>query len=271
MALATRAKVLAGFAVGLLLGSLLVLYDRSRRDGTAPLDAGLPQAHEALADVARAVQQGGYLLHFRHGHRQKWDSVWAFDVYEMATGRDGAAASFRDAVCLSPQGTEEAKMIGEVFRLGRIPVGTVVASPICRARQTALLAFGRIDLLDNALAHTPVTYAGNAEAFGEGLRRFLTTVPIEPGRNTVVTAHGNTLENHPDLFASGRDLLNPQLLLETGFYVIRRDADGTLHVVQRFGELGTFAAHVMPLDPAGVMFQPVAGGGAEQPAPATPK
>lgn len=200
--------------------------------------------------MVEELRGGGFILHFRHAQRQKWDSVIAFDVYEATTGVDGATASFTDAVCLTPQGVEEAKMIGEIFRLGSIPVGHVIASPSCRARQTALLAWGRIDAISTSIAHTPVTNHDNEKAFTAELKRILTTVPIEPGTNTIVSGHGNTLEYNPELFASGRDLLNRQALLETGCYAIRREPDGTLHLVRRFNVLGELAAHAIDLDPA---------------------
>ena len=130
-----------------------------------------------------------------------------------------------------------------------------------------MLAFGRIDTISNGLAHTPVTSPRNADAFFEELRRIYTTVPIAPGRNVVVAAHGNTLENHPRLFASGGELLSRQRLLETGCYVIRRDPAGALHLLQRFDDLGVLAAHTIDLDPTSPAFRPSPGPlGFEQPA-----
>jgi broad specificity phosphatase PhoE len=193
--------------------------------------------------------EGGYILYFRHGNRDKWDSVIAFDVYETATGSDSPQASFHKAVCLSPQGQEEALMIGKIFELAKVPVGTVVASPICRSRQTAQLAFGRVDVINGGVVHTPATNAANVKAFEKELGQLLATVPMEPGKNVVVAAHGNTLENYPDLFASGAGFLKMGLLSETGFYVIARDAGGALRIVQRFHDLGVFAANAIPLDP----------------------
>jgi phosphohistidine phosphatase SixA len=196
----------------------------------------------AATDVVQQLRGGGYLLYFRHGNRQKWDSVIAFDIHELATATDGSTRSYRDAVCLSPQGREEAAMIGEVLRLAEIPVGRVLASPLCRSRETAQLAFGRIDATHMALVHTPVVNRDNAAAFKDGLRRVLAETAILPGTNTVITAHENTIINHADLFATGREWLVGGLVQEGGLYVLRRDADGTLHVVHRFQGLGELAA-----------------------------
>lgn len=139
-------------------------------------------------------------------------------------------------------------MIGKIFQLAKVPVGTVVSSPSCRAKQTARLAFGRIDLVSNALAHTPVVNDGNAMAFKSALQRILVSVPLESGKNTAITAHANTLENHPDLFAEGVEFLQGQRLVETGFYVIKRERDGSLRIIQQFKDLGVFAANAINLE-----------------------
>jgi broad specificity phosphatase PhoE len=172
------------------------------------------QSAEARA-IAQRLKAGGYIVYFRHAQRQKWDSVIAFDVYETANGVDSTTRSFADAVCLTPQGKEEGLMIGQIFALAKAPIGRVVASPSCRARQTAQLAFGRVDRLEMALVHTPVVNVTNADGFKRGLRTLLETVPIEPGTNTAIVAHGNTLNNHPDLFAAGAEFLG-EPLMETG-------------------------------------------------------
>ena len=248
-----RAKSLALFALGVIVGAAALLLGRGdlRLGSQAPAPA--QSTTTSLSEVARQIREGGLILHFRHAHRQKWDSVIAFDVFETATGVDSSVAPFRDAVCLSPQGIEEARMIGEVLRLANVPVGSIWSSPSCRAKQTAILAFGRIDGINVGLAHTPVTNDGNHAAFRDEVRRLFTTVPLGPGANAIVTAHGNTLENYPELFASGTEHLSKTLLLETGFYAIRRDDEGKLHILARFGDLGVLAASLVDLDPTALV------------------
>lgn len=202
----------------------------------------------SLRAMAQDIKKGGYILYFRHGQRQKWDSVIAFDVFELATGANAQEATFRDAVCLTSQGREEAKMLGRVFELAKVPVGAVAASPSCRARQTGELAFGKVDIISNGLAHTPVTNPENAPQFAAELKRVLQTIPVAAGKNAVIAAHGNTLENHRAMFAEGANLLGGTPLMETGLYVIKRDPDGTLRVVQKYLSLGDFAANAIDLN-----------------------
>jgi hypothetical protein len=216
---------------------------------TAPIGLhGIKSDVAAGTDVVEQIREGGYILYFRHGNRAKWDSVIAFDIHELVTGIDGAQRTYRDAVCLSQQGREEAAMIGEVLRLANVPVGFVISSPLCRSRETAELGFGRIDATHMALVHTPVVNEVNASSFKKGLRQVLMELPIRMGTNTVITAHENTIINHSDIFETGREWLEKGIVQEGGMYVISRDREGGLHVIYRFPGLGELAAAGITLE-----------------------
>ncbi len=243
--------------LGVLLGSWGTYMFLGGRSSQVKLPWSAPTTPDYSAkalqkdfDMANELRKGGYILYFRHAQRQKWDSVIAFDVYETFTKTDATKASFYDAVCLTPQGIEEGKMIGKVFEAAKIPVSQVTASPICRASQTAQLAFGRIDTVAPALIHTPVVNAGNADAFKKGVAETLRTIPVKEGTNAVIMAHGNTLNNNMELFKSGKELIEGEQLKETGFFVIRRNSDGSLDLVHRYLSLGEFAASALNLTPS---------------------
>lgn len=199
-------------------------------------------------EMAVELQKGGYILYFRHAQRSKWDTVLAFDIYEMATGVGAAESTFRDAVCLTAQGREEAKMIGKLFELAKIPIGAVAASPSCRARQTGELAFGHVDVISKGLAHTPVTNARNAGEFSAELQKLLNKVRVEPGKNAAIAGHGNTLENNKKLFVEGTFFLGAPAVSETGFWVIKREQNGALKIVQRYLNIGEFAVNAVDLE-----------------------
>jgi broad specificity phosphatase PhoE len=255
-------RMALGFAVGLIVGAAAVnfLHVGSPVQGvgvTTPA-GGVSTVFEtprkptiSLHQVAQDLKRGGYILYFRHPQRQKWDSVIAFDVYETAMNAYATDASYSAAVCLTPQGREEAKMIGKIFELAKVPVGAVYSSPVCRARQAAELAFGRVDTLSRGLIHTPVSNPSNAAAFTAELKKVLTTIAVAPGKNAVITAHGNTLENNKGLFATGVEFLGNPGPTETGFYVIKRDADGKLNLIQKFPNLADLAANGidLPIEP----------------------
>ena len=43
--------------------------------------------------------------------------------------------------------------MGEYFKKINLSIKTIVSSPSCRARQTALLALGEINIIENKLVH----------------------------------------------------------------------------------------------------------------------
>ena len=102
---------------------------------------------------AEKVITGGYILHFRHAQREKWNDATAFDAYELKENIMAEDSTFAKATCLTPQGIEEAKLIGSIFNIAGVKISEVVSSPSCRARQTAIYAFGKFDRISNSLLH----------------------------------------------------------------------------------------------------------------------
>jgi broad specificity phosphatase PhoE len=89
---------------------------------------------------------------------------------------------------LTEAGREQARTIGEALRSLDVPVGEVRASPMCRTRETAELAFGQAQV-DRSLVSPGVigTLAGD-ERRAERLRG-LVREPVAPGTNTVLVTH----------------------------------------------------------------------------------
>jgi phosphohistidine phosphatase SixA len=85
-----------------------------------------------------ALKQGGKVILLRHTH---------VDIRE-GIGRL-APGNCAEEVNLSSRGVEQAKRIGEAFRVHGIAVEEVLTSPYCRCMDTGKLAFGRA---------TPVQY-----------------------------------------------------------------------------------------------------------------
>ena len=91
-------------------------------------------AGSSLADesVWAALKEGGKVILMRHAH---------VDIREgMGRHEPGNCAA---EVNLSRRGVDQAKRIGEAFRVHGIPVADVLASPYCRNMDTGRLAFGR--------------------------------------------------------------------------------------------------------------------------------
>ncbi len=84
------------------------------------------------------LRSGGTVIVFRHAATDPSDEDDAqVDLEDCSTQRN-----------LTGEGRADAETIGAAFRQLEIPVGPVWASPYCRARDTAELAFGRGQVVD---------------------------------------------------------------------------------------------------------------------------
>lgn len=195
---------------------------------------------------AKNVISGGYILHFRHAQREKWNDVQAFDAYELKKGIDAEHTSFSRAVCLTSQGVEEAKLIGHVFALEKVNISYIVSSPSCRARQTAMHAFGRIDGINNALLHRTAMVEDQHPVFAKELRRLMETVEIKPGQNVFLSGHAGTLRYDGVTVIDINHTGDIDARDETGFVVIERK-DGVLVAQHLFKSIKEFTTAVVEL------------------------
>lgn len=193
-----------GFAYGALTiqaqvfpYTLLVDTFRANKALRPPPQSQRP-THVSKEDIlwAERVIQGGYILVFRHAHREDWHDVRAFDAYELASASQGQEPHFARATCLSEQGMEEAKLIGKVFDLLEVNVSYVISSPSCRARQTAEFAFGSIDRIANSLLHRTAIHPAQHDIFDSQLRDILLSLMPSPPANIVLSGHSSTLPYH---------------------------------------------------------------------------
>jgi phosphohistidine phosphatase SixA len=93
--------------------------------------------HSAVDRVGWALLNEGshYVVLLRHAHAPGEGEPDSFRLDDCSTQRG-----------LSEKGREEARLLGEIFREGRIRVGKVVASQWCRARETAeLMKIGKVE------------------------------------------------------------------------------------------------------------------------------
>jgi phosphohistidine phosphatase SixA len=143
--------------------------------------APAPAQHAAAtplggADLLAALRSGGYILYFRHAdtdHRQNDDRMTS--VEDCATQRN-----------LTDGGRDHSRAIGAAIRALDIPIGAVLASPLCRTVETATLAFGAAEKAPAARegGRLPPGSPGRFAA----LRALLSTRPAA-GVNTVIVGH----------------------------------------------------------------------------------
>ena len=160
---------------------------RVRRRGLAALALLLALPAGALAQSAAAtplqgpellaaLRAGGYILYVRHAdtdHRQNDDRMTSFE--DCANQRN-----------LTDRGRDHARAVGLAIRALGIPIGAVLASPLCRTMETATLAFGPAQPAMATREGGPLP-PGSPGRF-PALRALLST-PVPPGANTVIVAH----------------------------------------------------------------------------------
>ena len=172
MTLGSRSRLhrIAGSAVLLILVVLPVGAPTAalgRQPAATPL-----RGPELLA----ALRAGGYILYFRHAdtdHGQNDDRMTS--VEDCTTQRN-----------LTDRGRDHSRAIGEAIRTLGIPIGVVLACPLCRTVETAMLAFGTAQRAPAAREGGPLP-PGSPGRF-PALRALLST-PVAPGANTVIVAH----------------------------------------------------------------------------------
>ena len=175
---------------------------------------GLPGAAQELKGKAllAALQSGGHIVYFRHFEtgQDTPDQITA-DIENCWTQRN-----------VNAQGLRDAQRIGRFFNDQKIPVGRVVASPFCRTRHSADLAFGRYERAEalKILPFKDYTAEQNA-VMKAGLMPFV--VPPADRKNTIIMAHDD------NLVAAGGPLLDVQ----GEAAVLKPDSQGGFTVVAR--------------------------------------
>src|SRR5260370_616672 len=125
------------------------------------------------AALLRQLREGGYVLYLRHTSTDFSQNDANMKDYEDCANQRN----------LTDKGRAEARAIGEhIKRLG-IPVGRVLASPFCRTVETAKLAFGKAQPM-NEVRGGPSRPEDPKRH--KGLRTLLATPP-SPGRNTLTS------------------------------------------------------------------------------------
>ena len=141
-----------------------------------------PSASAADPALAKTLQRGGYVLVIRHAatNMAKPDQ----DVVVLSR-----CATQRN---LNAQGRADARAIGRHARRLRLKIGRVLASPFCRTKQTARLAFGRstdsLALLNTIDAEHDARWRAQIRA----ARRLFGRKPA-PGTLDVLVTHGSVV------------------------------------------------------------------------------
>ena len=172
----------------------------------------VPAQTLAGAELLAGLRAGGYVIYFRHADtdhsRQDQPPV---NLDDCATQR-----------LLSDKGRANSRAIGEAIRALAVPIGPVLASPLCRTVETAVLAFGSAE-------KSMATRDGGPDPIGSpgrfaALRALLSTAP-PAGKNTAIVGHGYP---YYSLIGKGQ-------MLEEGEAAILRPQGTSFEEVARLG------------------------------------
>jgi phosphohistidine phosphatase SixA len=134
--------------------------------------------------LVAALRQGGYIIFFRHAATDRSQSdTDTKNLENCKTQRN-----------LSDKGRTDSRAIGEAFRRLNIPVGDILTSGYCRAREMAQLAFER----GESSADLILPSTEEQERLGLALRRLLVTPP-KTGTNTVLISHQPNIQFGADV------------------------------------------------------------------------
>jgi phosphohistidine phosphatase SixA len=150
----------------------------------AQTPAAVPVFVEKLATrkLVDEVRQGGFVLYMRHGNtdNSRPDAVPQVDLNDCTTQRP-----------LSAEGRQVAARVGQYLRQAQIPVAEVIHSPMCRARDSAHLAFPNFG--DKLRPEPRLTYTSNLTTEEKkpvlAKTRELVSTPVAAGTNRVLVAH----------------------------------------------------------------------------------
>jgi phosphohistidine phosphatase SixA len=164
-----RRSVIQGLSLGLVFSVFSGLY----------VQASENKGESNVKAVLTSLQQGGYVIVFRHG----------------ATNRDQADTdplNYENTAkqrLLSDKGKEQAKQIGEAFQKLGIPLGKVYTSKFLRAEETGKLISRNavtttLDVTEGGLVVSPNENDRRAQA----LRKMIAGLP-ETRKNTLIVTH----------------------------------------------------------------------------------
>lgn len=189
-------SVRAGWCAAVMAGLGLLVSAPAQAQVQAPLGASLstrpadaaPKFVERMATPAllATLRQGGYVLYMRHGttDNSRSDLVPLGDVRDCSRQR-----------VLDEGGRKLSAQVGQFIRQAGIPVGEVLHSPMCRARESARLAFpdhpGGLRQVDVSLYTANLTQAEKQPVLET--TRYWLSEPVARGSNRVIVAHAPNL------------------------------------------------------------------------------
>jgi hypothetical protein len=154
------------------------------------------------------LRQGGLVLYMRHASTDFSKNDAAMKSYEDCANQRN----------LTDKGRAEARDVGAQLKKLRIPIGEVLASPYCRTMETARLAFGKAEAVQDVRGGP----SSDDPARYDPLRKLL-SAPVPRGENRAISSHGNPFHA----------VAGPPYLAEGEIAIIRPLGSGKFSVISR--------------------------------------
>lgn len=175
---------------------------------TLPL--GAARADLPKTELVDALRGGGYTIYFRHAATD-----WS-QSDRVGKAGDWKSCDGERMRQLSDAGRETARAVGRAMKALAIPVGEVLSSEYCRARETAeLLGLGPVTTTLDIINLRAEAYVGGREAAVRAYRAILVKPPHSGNR--IIAAHGNLSRAATGAYPG-----------EGGAVIIETDADAEL-------------------------------------------
>jgi phosphohistidine phosphatase SixA len=172
-------------------------------------------ASDAYKQLIAGMRQGGYVIYLRHAITGPTPEPVMKDLADCTWQRELSADGRRQAAAVGARLTEQG-----------IPVTTLEASPFCRTRETAEIAFGRAPRLNPDLLYHSTQTPEQVAMANAKLRARLAEKP-PAGANIVLVGHAPTMKE-----AAAVELPEGQAA------IVKPTGDGSFHVVARLTEAG---------------------------------
>jgi phosphohistidine phosphatase SixA len=166
----------------------------------------------ALMDAGQLVpllQKGGYILIIRHERTEipSRDDDYSKPATDCMAQRNLSVAGYAGSV-----------ETGKAFAALNIPIGKVLASPMCRGMDTARMAFGKVEPEMRLIHHDNIP-GRTPEVSGAEMRSLISE--LTPGEsNTVLVSHIGNINRAINTIPS-----------EGQISVVKREADGKITVL----------------------------------------
>ncbi|MBT9612682.1 MAG: histidine phosphatase family protein [Burkholderiales bacterium] len=167
-------------------------------------------ALSAGADIWPALKQGGHVILIRHG---------AVDNLSRSTSPDADFEGCEGQYNLTDEGREQVKLLGNALRKRKIPVGEVRASPLCRTRDTARIAFGAFQVW-SLLEPLPES---DLEDRQQRINAISRVIAEHKGRENLVL-----ITHQPNIDALTLEVVEPATIV-----VVKPDGKGGFNVIRK--------------------------------------